>query len=229
MPTGTDHGGLYYSLYLLFEKRLGWELYRPIGKRWHTGGYWRYSDNPGTVDQYLNVYNPYGELPEPQDGVYVMDWHEGRQHFPMRGITLEAFARTDFGYVVPSVNNHERSFTKLRDDFHPGAAVVRQAGNVHDTVDFGVIRNVLASTSLDVPDGVNAVRYHQEFSLQDYGPTRPPDTTTVKSFLNCHPETVYYPLWNQVRERMPDFTIRSHGNNCPDGNVPNADMPAAMG
>jgi len=47
------HGALYYSFHLLFEERLGFELYRPIGYEWFKRGFWKYSRNPQVIRQYL--------------------------------------------------------------------------------------------------------------------------------------------------------------------------------
>ena len=48
---------LYYSLYCLLEKRLGFELYRPIGIDWFNEGYWKiaepYNNSIDTINQFL--------------------------------------------------------------------------------------------------------------------------------------------------------------------------------
>lgn len=49
------HDDLYESLRILFEDRLGWELYRPIGTEWYTEGYWDVYNHPDTVTQYLGL------------------------------------------------------------------------------------------------------------------------------------------------------------------------------
>ena len=53
------HGDLYYSLHLLFEKRLGGQLFRPIGLDWFKKGFWKlaepYGNAPDTLNQYLEV------------------------------------------------------------------------------------------------------------------------------------------------------------------------------
>lgn len=36
------HHDLFESLAILFEDRLGWELYRPIGMEWFDEGYWNF-------------------------------------------------------------------------------------------------------------------------------------------------------------------------------------------
>ena len=51
------HGGLYHALHILFCERMGFELYRPIGFEWAERGYWKYSENPPTIAQYLDPKN----------------------------------------------------------------------------------------------------------------------------------------------------------------------------
>jgi len=54
------HGDLFYSLQLLFEKRLKAELYRPVGIEWWKEGFWNVFNHPATAQQYLD-FNSSGE------------------------------------------------------------------------------------------------------------------------------------------------------------------------
>jgi hypothetical protein len=49
------HGSLLRSLVMLFEDRLGMELYRPIGLQWLHRGYWAISNLKGTAKQFLDL------------------------------------------------------------------------------------------------------------------------------------------------------------------------------
>lgn len=53
--TDFHHAGLLQSLILLFEKRLGGKVYRPIGMEWAEKGYWHVFDHPATQAQYLGI------------------------------------------------------------------------------------------------------------------------------------------------------------------------------
>jgi len=237
------HGGLYYSLHLLFEKRLGWKLYRPTGVEWHSNGFWKYSDNPGVVKQYLEPsadvaglqvgeQTPLGE--RPADGIYEMPWHEGENKFTMRAVTLEAFKKMDWRFVVASVWNHEEPFARLIREHAPRAVLIRQMGNVYDHFEPSISKNVLNSTMMPVPETTNTVRYHQEFDLGVYRPEKPPNNTTIKSFLHAFPSleppqlVSDYRLWHAMRAAMPDYTFKEYGVLCEDGNLPSAQMPAAI-
>ncbi len=221
------HGGLYYSLVRLFENRMGAKLYRPIGTEWFDEKRWAYSQNVGTMHQYLDI--PHDFQPD-SDGVVEMPWAEGEQRFTMRGITLEGFKKMDFDYAISSVIQHEAPYKRMMEEFHPRGAHIRQMGNIHDTCDYSICRNVLNSTWNKIPEGVNTVTYSQEFSLEDYHPDPVPrqQHTIVNSFLNVMPEVKDYPLWLSMRAAMPDYTWRAYGIVCPDGNLPSSKMPSHM-
>jgi len=219
------HGGLYYSLVRLFEGRLGAKVYRPIGNEWFREGFWQYSQNEATMHQYLDV--PSGLSPD-SDGVYEMPWNEGEQPFTMRAITFDGFKRMDFDYVIGSVIQHEAPYLELVRRYHPRAAYVRQMGNIHDTCDFSICRNVLNSTLNPIPEGVNTVTYNQEFSLEDYHPVPRGDRRHISSFLNVMPQVKDYQLWLSMKAMMPEYTLKSYGIICDDGNLPSAQVPEAM-
>jgi glycosyltransferase involved in cell wall biosynthesis len=230
MSTLADwhHGGLYYSLVRLFEDRLGWKLYRPIGLEWAEQGYWQYSKNPFVIHQYLDIPNGF----ESKEGIYEMPWSEGEQKFTMRGITLEGFKKMDWRFVIASVVNHEEPFARLIREHAPEAVMIRQMGNIHDRFE-PATKNILNSTNMPVPEGINTVRYHQEFSLEDYRPQEA-GTKTVKSFLHAFstPEppqlAADYALWRAMEKALPEFTFKEHGVLCRDGNLPSAQIPGAM-
>lgn len=209
----------------LFEGRFRGTVYRPIGLEWFDSGYWKYSANPGTVHQYLDI--PNGFEPD-EDGVVEMPWAEGEQPFTMRGITLDGYKRMDLDYMIGSVIQHESPYVELVKTYHPKAVYIREMGNIHDTCDFTVCRNVLNSTMNPVPEGVNTVVYNQEFSLEDYRWSPVEDTHMIKSFLHVFPETKDYSLWLRMKAAMPDFKWMSHGALCTEGNMPSAGMPEAI-
>ena len=53
------HSALYESLRLLFEERLDWKLYKPIGTEWYANGYWKLHTHPDLLpDHYPEYYAP---------------------------------------------------------------------------------------------------------------------------------------------------------------------------
>src|SRR4030065_150084 len=166
------HDDLYRSLQYLFEGRLGWRLYRPIGMEWFTQGYWNlaqpYGNHPSTVAQYLSTdYVPDSDDPTPslnsttnerdEDGVRLIR-NAYKQDLPHRAITLEQFKSLDFSIVIASVPYQVPAFRKLIADFKPQAKLILQMGNNWGNIDFQQCQNILASTApFPVPAGVNAV------------------------------------------------------------------------
>ena len=217
------HGALYYSFALLFEKRLGWELFRPIGYEWHKRGFWAYSHNPRVVKQYLE---PFGE--RFRDGVYHVPREEGTVEYVQKAITFEKFLEMDFDFAIASVNQHEIPFSKLVKQHKPSAVLIRQLGNPLEVCDFNVCQNILNSTTHPVPPHVNCVNYHPEFSLEDYSYAPPATNRVIKNFVNCLPKTVDAPLWYEYKDALPEFTFKMHGILGTDGLLPNREVPATM-
>lgn len=224
------HAGLYNSLRLLFEERLGWELYRPCGMEWADEGYWLvhapYEYSQDTARQYLDVKTDY----KPIDGTVPLNTVITRSptHYEVqdlayqsiqKAITLEQFASMQFDYIIASIPAHYTSFTKLRDRYQPKAKVICQMGNmfneIHNLMRNGTVRNLLASTiSFDVPSSVNAVFYHQEFDTNVFSYRETYETNTIRSFVNLlpRPETFHV-----LQELLPEYRLESYGSGCPHG------------
>lgn len=218
------HGGLYYSFYLLFEKRLGWKLHRPIGGAWYTRGFWTYSSHPSTIKQYLEI----PENVDKDDGVYLVPATEGNDTYIQRAITFEKFLETDFDFIIASVYNHERPYYNLVQMFKKDAVLIRELGNISDVCDFSIYRNILNSALIPVPQDVNCVIYHPEFSLKDYRYVPPQTHNMIRNFVNCMPQTKDAPMWNEYRSVMSDFVWKMHGILGEDGNIHSSMMPRAM-
>ena len=209
MPTRVfcdyHHGDLFHSLHLLFEKRLGWELYRPIGTEWATKGIWQYSQLPGTVNQYLGMQQATKE----ENGYYLCpDINHKTVH---KAITFQQFLDMDIDIIIPSVANHEISFYQLQKRYKPKAKLIRQCGNV-EAVDYRFHKNIMVSTkAYPVPDDVNAVFYHQEFDTRIFSFFPKVDSNQITSLMNCVPHSADYPLWGLYKEKLPDFDFKMHG------------------
>jgi len=220
------HGALYYSFHLLFEKRLGWELYRPTGYDWFKRGLWRYSAHPFVVKQYLE---PPSDKYRRARGVYHVPLREGKNVYTHRAITLQAFEEMDFDYVVASVYQHEEPYRRLAEE--KGAVFVRQLGNPQEFCNYAICRNVLCSITnpaTPIPDDVNHVVYHQEFDLEDFRYEAPNHHNVIKSFVNCYPTLPDYHLWGEYRELLHDFKWFMHGGMGLDGLVPEEEKAEAM-
>lgn len=151
------HVELFESLRILFEDRLGWELYRPIGLDWHKNNYWGVVNHiffvhkflyTACTEQFLALENKevsfFTELQrrEPdnghtvkninqtliEDGLYSVESLE----FPgqkYKAITFDYFKENKFDIIVSSIYNHVELFEDLKNKYQPQAKHIFQAGN----------------------------------------------------------------------------------------------------
>src|SRR6185369_14397050 len=174
--TDFHHAGLLQSLILLFENRLGGELYRPIGTEWATQGYWKVYDHPATVEQFLGVG---GNTPDgtkklnevqgqPTPGIYwCNDIDSGKIN---KAITLERFLDMPFDIVIASIPAHVEPFKKLC-EIHPNhPKLIYQIGNSW-VPEAAMAPNIMASAIINgIPEGINFISYHQEFDTSIFHP-----------------------------------------------------------
>lgn len=226
------HSDLYESFRLLFEKRMGWELYRPIGMSWFSQGYWKiaepYGNDMGTVKQFLGLDNGPWDCYKNLNGDYKLDngiyyvWdpvHEVHQ----KAITLEKFKEMPIDIVISSIPAHYVSFEKLIKDFKPGAKHIAQMGNNYWTTD---VKNVMCSTTTFAPADKNAIFYHQEFDLDIFRYVPALNFRNVTSFVHLLPRR---DLYEKYKSALPEFKFKACGISCPDGTVPGLkDVAQAM-
>jgi len=233
------HGDLYYSLHLLFEKRLGMTLFRPIGLEWFTKGFWKvaepYGNAPDTIDQYLGV--PKGDWSrdkEPTqryggvqlvDGVYHIPTKIGSGEYVQKAITFDKFVQMDFAFVVASHPGHDEAYARLVREHKPSAVYVRQIGDVFTLPQF--TRNVLLAINTPMPSNVNYVKYHPEHH-EDYSYAPPVNHNVVKSFLTHIRLSPDYQFWVIFERTLPDFMFKMHGIGERDGVISNDLMPQAI-
>ncbi len=218
--TDYHHAGLYHSLQLLFEKRLGWELYRAIGPEWYHEGYWKVYDHPHTVDQFLGLHQA-SEVPkdvhsEPltenerknlhyviEDGVYYI--HDPVHECNHRAVTFDRFKDMEFDIVISSMPQHINPFNDLIARYQPSAKHIFQVGNAwgHQPG----VQNILSSTApFQVPSGINVCYYHQEFDLGIYKYELPKFHNVVHSYVHYMQQSElmnryasYLPGWQWTR------------------------------
>lgn len=216
------HGGLYESLRLLFEVRLGHHLYRPIGEEWFTSGFWKlaepYGNHPDTIKQFLSrdsgEFSPFKNLNginRYEDEIYhIIDPLHKTSY---KAITLDKFKEMDIDIVISSYAPHDEPFTRLVKQFKPKAKLISQMGNIFQTTE---INNVLCSTNpYPVPEGKNVVFYHQEFNLDLFKP-KDIESNLISSFVNLLPRP---DLFNQYKSALTEFDFKSYGIGCPDGTI----------
>lgn len=222
------HSGLFASFHYLFENRLGFDLYRPIGEEWFTEGYWKiaepYDNNAGTITQFLGIRQdfvpkdgtpPLNDVKEIQDDVYYI-W-DGTHGYHQKAISLNKFLSMDFDVIIASIPSHIDAYSKLIKNHNLKAKLIYHIGNIgwHEHVPFDKAKNIMASVKrFKVPDSNNVVFYRQEFDLNVFKPSQL-TTQWVTSFVNCLPNP---DLWNRLKELMtPDYEFKAFGIDCPDG------------
>lgn len=227
--TDFHHGSLLQSLILLFEKRLGGELYRPIGLEWFEQGYWKINDQRDTAEQFLSP----GSIPS--DGTPPLN--TTRDHT----LSFADFFNTKIDIVIASIPQHLEPFRRLC-ELHPNKPkLIYQIGNQWDFANEQYVRNFMVSASITntIPEGANVVEYHQEFDLDLFRPDRLTLTDVendervltypaknIYSFINCFNTQQHFAgeweIFQQVEQLLPDWQLRSFGGQCRDGNMTGA-------
>lgn len=217
------HQALYYSLQLLFENRLGHQLFRPIGLDWWNEGYWEVYPHPHTANQFLGLdqatslpLDVHGNpLPEEErknlhclsqgDGIYfTKDVINGGFQ---KGITLAAFKETKFDILISSIPQHIDRYNRLIQLYQPQAKHIFQVGNAWGQLPG--VRNIMASTApFGVSSGINTVFYHQEFDLNVFSYEPPRFHNTVNSYIHYmrQPE-----LMDRFKFHFPGWKFTKYG------------------
>jgi hypothetical protein len=220
------HSSLLRSLVLLFEGRLGMQLYRPIGLEWFEEGYWAINDQLDTAKQFLELDSqPVDKTPplnfpdwQHADGTYsIMDPGGKSSH---RACTLEFFKNNQFDYIIATIPAHVPLFERLIAQFQPKAKLIVQMGNNWNLDNYAGY-NVLASIAPQLSPA-NTLFYHQEFDLRVFHDTPVQPVRKVYSFLNIIQHSGVG--WNDYSDlkRMMErqgWEFRAYGGQCPDGNM----------
>jgi hypothetical protein len=219
------HTSLYSSLVFLFEERLGYELYRPIGMQWWESGFWSVWDSPDTAKQYLSLdqgYRPVDGTPPLNqfqkdaegfpEGVYACaDVEYGKTH---KAATLNWFANSEFSYVVASIPQHVPLFQQLIAKYNPQAKLLVQLGNHWSGFDWAGL-NILASLAPQSHSAsAHVVYYHQEYDKQIFYPSQVKQTGQVNSYINILQNTSGGADFLELENLLPELNWRSYGGQC---------------
>jgi predicted small secreted protein len=212
------HFDLYYSLQLL-AKRLGWELYRPIGLEWKTEGYWNIgndseftecmlSTQDGRCNEILSQYKTLegknwavfslhlpriGSITSNGDGLY--DVEDKSKDVYQQGITLEAFKNTKFDVIISSLPQHFPLFEKLRERYQPQAKHIFHHAAIGWQMPDGV-KNVMVNSIPTQPlNDLHCISYKQEFDLQIFKKHPPTVLNQVHSYVH-YPQTESF--WKEL-------------------------------
>ena len=232
------HHDLWESLAILFEDRLGWQLFRPIGLDWFAQEYWNFErkvHGDAVARQYLT---PWGDdIPGDAWSLRADRSHPGRFH---KLVTVEQARALGLDLVVASVDHNHEGFHRFATE--NGATFGIHLGNVrwNDTQDRWDLADLaLVSTKLPFVPSVPFAIVRQEFSLDDFHPGPPPrdEPFVVASFVNCFAENLpAYAHFREAAGMAPEYDWRAYGSygSAPEdeyaaGNIGRcADVAAAM-
>ena len=208
-------------MHLLFEKRLGMEMYRPIGKEWFTNGFWRvaepYGNAEDTIGQYLAIDSRKWDSQKRlngdyklKDGVYYIYDPENKMHH--KAITFDKFREMQFDYVCSTHPLHD--IWQLLLQYQPKAKWIAQIGNEGQTT---MAPTVISSVYNYQPiSGQKVLFAHQEFDLSDYGYIPPTSHTKISSFVVLLPERE---VFLQYKNALPEMDMKAYGPGAIDGNI----------
>lgn len=220
------HSDLAYSLQLLFENRMGYNLYFPIGMEWYKKGYWNIYPHIDTAKQYLDLRDIY----IPKDGTPVLNEHHkypDGTHYVIEdkhnqtwhlAITFDQFMEMDIDIVIASIPQHIKPFKELAKI--KGAKFIFQQGNMFSEVlnNLHEIPNLLSSTiSFPVPSTCNAIFYHQEFNTNIFKPLPQVTKRSITSFINVYHKNGGFVDYVTLRAMMLDWDFKSYGAQNDDG------------
>ena len=237
--TDFHHSSLLRSIVLLFEKRLNYAVYRPIGMEWFYNGYWSINGLEDTAKQFLLQNHqeiidgtpPLNRTSINDAGIYrVSDPGGVSSH---RALTFDVFKKMKFDFIIASIPNHIPIYQKLIDEYQPKAKLIIQIGNEWDINNFPNGSNVLASIKQrPVRNGIDALFYHQEFDLDIFKATWPVKTNHISSYINIlQAMPSGWRDFLMLEQALKDYgiTMSSYGGQCRDGNITGpADLARSM-
>lgn len=221
------HASLLQSLIMLFEKRFGGMVYRPIGRRWFDEGFWKVYDHPATVAQFLDIGGATPDGTQPVNNVVEMGapgvykCYDIDSEMTNRAITLEYFEKIPFDFVIATMPAHIEPFKRLIAQYKPNAKLIYQIGNAW-TTGAGLAPNVMASARISgIPADINYVEYRQEFDLDFFRPQTTTQQKNIFSFINVFSGQAHFEYdWQcflALEKRMSDWNFKSYGGQCRDG------------
>lgn len=208
------HHALHESYHLTLVDRFGWEVLAPYGMDWFHREAWNFErafHGDAVARQYLE--GIWGDVtPDAHGVVHVKDVrHPDRW---LHGVTYEAARDMDWDLVICSLPHNDEGLWQFAQDVRARWGV--QVGNNVQQSRWDLASFILSSSTLDGfgPEwvgkrfdyqGVPAVMYHQEFSLDIFRHEYPPaESKSIASFVNCFPETPPYAQFVEMARAYPD-------------------------
>lgn len=178
------HTDLFRSLRCLFEKRLGFHFFRPVGLDWWTEEYFYHPEpvyGKGCLQREKFHTDHLRDYPGPSHyphGLDALEWS---------WITLhEAAQKIDL--IVVTHPSNEQAFLRFRERFRPKAKVIRYIGNEGEHPGDGFVNLLCANKQIHnkLKSTKHSIHFHPEFDLEVYKWTNPPHLKkpVIRTFLN---------------------------------------------
>lgn len=194
------HSDLWLSHHLIFEKTLGHKIFRPRGIEWMELGYY-YDKNHDVARQFLvdSLFTLEDVVKYPScrlkpDGSAdsrvraSMDTLNGSLSYPLfQTLSLEEFKDTPIDVIMPTIDENQMPWLRLRDHYKPEAKLAREQGNVRGWASLHpAYQNILTSDvqtykNVQVP---NKQLYHQKIDVdKTFQPWEMKDFRKITSFM----------------------------------------------
>lgn len=213
------HADLWESLRLLFEVRLGWELYRPIGMEWQERGIWRFEQHQpygeGVAHQFLDVWPTDVIRVLADQGEHPILERKDSTHPPQRQrlVTYEQARSMRWDLVLATLAENEQGWYQFAQEVgaHYGIQVGNQgAANLWPIAEFGL----LSVTTPGLKPWKPHVYYRQEFDrnlfFRDGGAHAQPDL--VMNRVQCTSQTPDHARWRAMAAAVPEARFRWYGH-----------------
>lgn len=230
------HADLWESLRLLFEVRLGWKLYRPIGWEWKERGIWRFEEGqpygegvahqfldqwPGDTPNHVHGHDCWCSAPvvhdvreeDPEPGAFTERADTTHPPQVQRLVTYEQARSVRWDLVLATLAENEQGLWQFAQEVgaHYGIQVGNQgAQNLWPLAEFGL----LSVTTPGLVPWKPYVTYHQEFDLglfdPDWGERAMPDL--VMNRVQCTSQTPDHERWRRIAAMVPEARFRWYGH-----------------
>jgi hypothetical protein len=225
------HSSVQESHRLLFEGRLGWEMYRPIGMAWWDEGQARPRANRMVSRPLLAVgLGENANAKQVEEGIYHLS--AGLYGGVYKAMTWERAKETPFDVILSSIWRQYPRWEEVRKRYWPRAKHIFRIGN--SWVDLPPeIRNLMSTTPRMPRWKCNYVQYHPEFSLDLWRPVEPESSRSILNLLHnqwsVSRVTDHTTPWiNQLRPLLSGWQIHFHGEDNPDGPLGLNQIPIRM-
>jgi len=225
--TDFHHTALLQAQMYLWEKRLGFQLYRPFGRAWWDAGLRHPDDNWETghlafmsraleyptfysthdPDRILTLSHPIGRM---------LTYDEARD----RGREVR--------FVISSQHDSQTFLSKFTKEYCPNATYIRQAGNPSEHVWFTkhVLSSDIQTYEKSKAEGLHAILYHQEFPSVYYNtaPMTDLEANSIRQYINWAHQDVknraFYLWFKQIAESCAlPLRCYENGKGGEDGEV----------